>query len=109
MSARAVAVIRPAPLIIALQLFLCILSGKRQLHASQYQISVEKIRRFSLQKPLILGSTMRYAATAISGEPGLQAELNDETVLAGLSSRRSTSFDLRIMHARSKRVYTWRV
>ena len=34
-SARAVAVIRPAPIIIALPLFLCILSGKRQLHASR--------------------------------------------------------------------------
>jgi hypothetical protein len=36
MSARAVAVIRPAPAIIALPLFLSTLSGKRQLHASQY-------------------------------------------------------------------------
>jgi hypothetical protein len=35
MSARAVAVIRPAPIIISLPLFLCILSGKRQLHASR--------------------------------------------------------------------------
>ena len=34
-SARAVAVIRPVPIIIALPLFLCTLSGKRQLHASQ--------------------------------------------------------------------------
>jgi len=34
MSARAVAVIRPAPSIISLPPFLCILSGKRQLHAS---------------------------------------------------------------------------
>jgi hypothetical protein len=32
-SARAVAVIRPVPIIIALRLFLCTLSGKRQLHA----------------------------------------------------------------------------
>jgi len=37
MSARAVAVIRPAPIIIALPLFLCILSGKRQLHAYRYR------------------------------------------------------------------------
>ena len=36
MSARAVAVIRPAPIIIALPLFLCTLSGKRQLHACRY-------------------------------------------------------------------------
>jgi hypothetical protein len=36
MSARAVAVIRPAPNIISLPVFLCILSGKRQLHAYQY-------------------------------------------------------------------------
>ena len=35
-SARAVAVIRPVPIIIALPLFLCTLSGKRQLHAYQY-------------------------------------------------------------------------
>ena len=35
-SARAVAVIRPAPIIIALPPFLCILSGQRQLHAFQY-------------------------------------------------------------------------
>jgi hypothetical protein len=35
-SARAVAVIRPVPIIIALPLFLCTLSGKRQLHASRY-------------------------------------------------------------------------
>jgi len=35
MSARAVAVIRPAASIISLSVFLCILSGKRQLHASQ--------------------------------------------------------------------------
>jgi hypothetical protein len=34
-SARAVAVIRPVPIIIALPLFLCTLSGKRQLHASR--------------------------------------------------------------------------
>jgi len=34
-SARAVAVIRPAPIIIALPAFLYILSGKRQLHASR--------------------------------------------------------------------------
>ena len=33
MSARAVAVIRPAPSIISLPAFLYILSGKRQLHA----------------------------------------------------------------------------
>jgi hypothetical protein len=33
MSARAVAVIRSAPTIIALLAFLCILSGQRQLHA----------------------------------------------------------------------------
>ena len=32
-SARAVAVIRPVPIIIALPLFLCTLSGKHQLHA----------------------------------------------------------------------------
>jgi hypothetical protein len=32
-SARAVAVIRPAPIIISLPPFLCTLSGKRQLHA----------------------------------------------------------------------------
>ena len=32
-SARAVAVIRPAPTIIALSPFLCTLSGKRQCHA----------------------------------------------------------------------------
>src|ERR1019366_254500 len=32
-SARAVAVIRPAPIIIALPLFLCTLSGQRPLHA----------------------------------------------------------------------------
>jgi hypothetical protein len=36
MSARAVAVIRPAPNIISLPAFLFILSGKRQLHAYQY-------------------------------------------------------------------------
>jgi hypothetical protein len=36
MSARAVAVIRPAPIIIALALFLCILAGKCQLHTSKY-------------------------------------------------------------------------
>jgi hypothetical protein len=35
MSARAVAVIRPAPSIISLPAFLYILSGKRQLHAYQ--------------------------------------------------------------------------
>jgi hypothetical protein len=34
-SARAVAVIRPGPIIIVLPLFLCTLSGKRQLHAYQ--------------------------------------------------------------------------
>src|ERR1039457_6186056 len=37
MSARAVAVIRPAPIIIALPPFLCTLSGKRQLHAYREQ------------------------------------------------------------------------
>jgi hypothetical protein len=36
-SARAVAVIRPVPIIIALPLFLCTLSGKRQLHAYRYR------------------------------------------------------------------------
>ena len=36
-SARAVAVIRPVPIIIPLPLFLCTLSGKRQLHASRYR------------------------------------------------------------------------
>ena len=36
-SARAVAVIRPVPIIIALPLFLCTLSGKRQLHACRYR------------------------------------------------------------------------
>jgi hypothetical protein len=36
LSARAVAVIRPATSIIALPLFLCTLSGKSQLHASRY-------------------------------------------------------------------------
>jgi hypothetical protein len=36
MSARAVAVIRPAASIISLPAFLSILSGKRQLHASRY-------------------------------------------------------------------------
>jgi hypothetical protein len=40
MSARAVAVIQPAPTIIALPMFLCILSGKRQLHASRYLLNV---------------------------------------------------------------------
>jgi hypothetical protein len=35
MSAQAVAVIRPAPSIISLPAFLCILSGKRQLHGSR--------------------------------------------------------------------------
>ena len=35
-SARAVAVIRPVPIIIPLPLFLCTLSGKRQLHAYRY-------------------------------------------------------------------------
>ena len=34
-SARAVAVIRSVPIIIPLPLFLCTLSGKRQLHAYQ--------------------------------------------------------------------------
>jgi len=37
MSVRAVAVIRPAPSIISLPAFLYILSGKRQLQASQYE------------------------------------------------------------------------
>ena len=37
-SARAVAVIRPVPIIIALPLFLCTLFGKRQLHACRYQL-----------------------------------------------------------------------
>ena len=36
-SARAVAVIRPVPIIIPLPLFLCTLSGKRQLHAYRYR------------------------------------------------------------------------
>jgi hypothetical protein len=36
MSAQAVAVIRPAPSIISLPAFHCILSGKRPLHASRY-------------------------------------------------------------------------
>jgi len=36
-SARAVAVIRPVPIIIALPLFLCTLSGKRQLQACRYR------------------------------------------------------------------------
>ncbi len=35
-SARAVAVIRPVPIIIALLVFLCTLFGKRQLHACRY-------------------------------------------------------------------------
>jgi hypothetical protein len=37
-SAPAVAVIRPVPIIIALPLFLCTLSGKRQLHAYPYPL-----------------------------------------------------------------------
>ena len=36
-SARAVAVIRPAPSVISLPAFLCTLSGKRQLHAYRYR------------------------------------------------------------------------
>jgi hypothetical protein len=38
MSARAVAFIRPAPIIISLPAFLCTRSGKRQLHDSRYYL-----------------------------------------------------------------------
>ena len=46
-SARAVAVIRPAPIIISLPPFLCTLSGKRQLHASRYPLRKKRLRQKS--------------------------------------------------------------
>jgi len=44
-SARAVAVIQPVPIIIALPLFLCTLSGKRQLHACQDLLTLPGSRK----------------------------------------------------------------
>jgi len=52
MSARAVAVIQPAPPIIARLAFLCILSGQGQLHASGYRTERQRSasRTFSRSK-----------------------------------------------------------
>jgi len=55
MSARAVAVIRPAPSIISLRAFLYILSGKRQLHAYQYRSAghnLDSFRIAGLNRPI---------------------------------------------------------
>jgi hypothetical protein len=56
MSARAVAVIRPAPTIIALLAFLCILSGQRQLHAYEEEFggSIGILRLFSFPAGMCL-------------------------------------------------------
>ena len=62
-SARAVAVIRPVPIIIALPLFLCTLSGKRQLHAYQYLSGGRPIFRIAGGSP----STWQRRKDRISG------------------------------------------
>ena len=49
-SARAVAVIRPVPIIIPLPLFLCTLSGKCQLHAYRY-LSASQSRLLPNRRP----------------------------------------------------------
>jgi hypothetical protein len=50
-SARAVAAIQPAPTIIALPLFLCTLSGKRQLHAYGSNLSKPVSGRLLIGRP----------------------------------------------------------
>jgi hypothetical protein len=62
-SARAVAVIRPAPIIIAMPLFLCTLSGKRQLHACRYQSACPSLDCFQIADHLPAPSSVLSIAS----------------------------------------------
>jgi uncharacterized protein YjdB len=83
-SARAVAVVRPAPIIIALTLFLCILSGKCQLHAYQEgstqtiatitSATLTSIAIAPLTATLSVAGTQQYTATGTYSD-GTQQDL----------------------------------
>ena len=71
MSARAVAVIRPAPIIIALPLFPCTLSGKRQLHACRYRSACPSLDYFGMaDNPRVrCGSSVRAKWAIVASSP----------------------------------------
>src|SRR5664279_3604504 len=87
MSARAVAVIRPAPSIISLPAFLYILSGKRQLHAYQYRSARCPLDYFRITVDTRTGSP---PLPALPGPPALVCLLANPTLTAGCLAHRRT-------------------
>src|SRR5208337_470804 len=83
MSARAVAVIRPAPIIFALLAFLFILSGQRQLHASGDN-------QFSW--PTTLASYLQDCSARLLLEAVLFLEIANPVVMAPGMADRSRNF-----------------